>query len=112
MSFSYFARSDPQDLRDGLREILDVVRAQSGNVHAAVISHVDMMLLTQALHLLRCDTEEGEHPLLPGNETKVTIRRGPGELLHRLVAQTGNALAHGAQLFRPLFAQSRIGQDL
>src|SRR4051795_5037911 len=112
MSSLVLRRSGPQDLSHGLREIFDVVRAQTGDVHPAVISHVDMVLLAQALYLWRRDTEEREHPLLPGNEAEVPIRRGPGELLHHLVTQTGNALAHGAQLFQPLFPESGISQDL
>src|SRR5580700_2020846 len=60
-----------EDMRDGLREILEILGAQAGDIDAAVVGHVDMALGADPQHLLDVETQEREHALLLRDESEV-----------------------------------------
>ena len=69
--------------RHRLREILDILLAQSRDVHAAVVGHVDVMLLAQRLHLRRVTPRNENMPLLPRDEAEVPLRAGSARAASR-----------------------------
>src|SRR5207253_10231009 len=68
------------------------------------------MALAQLAHLLCADAEEGEHAALRGDEPEVTLRAVLPQLLHHLVAQALDTLAHGGEFRLPAGAQRRLGE--
>src|SRR5256885_7333195 len=61
----------------------------------------------QLAHLCGVDAEEGEHAALRGDEAEVALRAVFAELLHHLVAQALDPLAHGGDFLLPRRAQRR-----
>src|SRR5580692_1621508 len=53
-----FAAVSAEDMRDGLREILEILATQAGDVDAAVVGHVDMALGADPQHLLHIKTQQ------------------------------------------------------
>src|SRR5688572_26122602 len=62
------------NLCNRVSKVANIVVLQAGNVDAAVVSHIDVMLLTQLPHLLLVDPKEREHPVLARDEREITLR--------------------------------------
>src|SRR5580700_11195888 len=70
--------SDPtlagQHFGGGVHEVPEILLAQAGDIHAAVVGHVDMVAFAQLAHLCGADAEKGEHAALAGDETEIALR--------------------------------------
>src|ERR1700761_2920769 len=91
-----------QDSSNRLCEIVEIISAQPGDVHAAVVGHVNMMLLTQGTHLPGIHPEKRKHPPLLGNEAEIALRTNFRQPSHQRSPQAPDSLAHARQFVDPL----------
>lgn len=104
-------RSLPDNSVDCFGKVLDVVRVKTRHADAAVLRHVDVVLLAQREDLLFGQTGEREHADLVGD---VVPGAGSLELLEfRLESLThlDDAAGHGAQVAFPLGEELLVVED-
>src|SRR6185312_4572796 len=70
------------------------------------------MLFAQRMYLRRIHSQEGKHAALGSDEAEIPLRTRTGKVLHQLVTQAGDSVAHGRELRYPLPAAGWVTEDL
>mmetsp|Transcript_10160 Transcript_10160/g.32303 ORF Transcript_10160/g.32303 Transcript_10160/m.32303 type:complete len:248 (-) Transcript_10160:2624-3367(-) len=86
----------------GLGEVLDVLRSDACHADAAILGHVDVVLVAHAVHLLHGDARVAEHADLVGHVLPVARRARLVEVALEKLTHLDDAVRHLLALAVPL----------
>src|SRR3954465_11219704 len=95
------------DLCDGSRGVVDVVRVESSDADAPSLDGVDGEFFAQSPDLFLGEAGVGEHAPLLQDEAEIRARRAVLDVADEIQPHALDAFTHGAKLLLPKRAQFR-----
>lgn len=99
------------DILDAVSDVVDVLGCDTADGDAAVLGHVDAMLLNHGFALLDRESREGEHTDLRSDVRPVTLNLLLFQSAAESSAHVVHSLADNYELIEPLLAHLWVVED-